>query len=160
MAVFVYQGRTASGVQNGEIEAPDRSSAVGELRRRAILVTKIAEKTAPKMSFKFGGKDKEMAIFTRQFSTMIDAGLPLVQCLNILAEQSESKTLRSVTGQVARHVEGGSTLADALRRHPRTFDDLFTNLVEVGEAGGILDVVLQRLAAYIEKAAALKRKVK
>jgi type IV pilus assembly protein PilC len=162
MAVFVYQGRSAGGMQNGEIEAPDRSAAVGELRRRAILVTKIAEKTAPKISFKFGGKvnDKEMAIFTRQFSTMIDAGLPLVQCLNILAEQSESKTLRSVTGQVARNVEGGSTLADALRRHPRTFDDLFTNLVEVGEAGGILDVVLQRLAAYIEKAAALKRKVK
>jgi type IV pilus assembly protein PilC len=162
MAVFVYQGRTASGNQNGEIEAPDRSAAVGELRRRSILVTKIAEKSAPKISFKFGGKvkDKEMAIFTRQFSTMIDAGLPLVQCLNILAEQSESKTLRSVTGQVARHVEAGSTLADALRRHPRTFDDLFTNLVEVGEAGGILDVVLQRLAAYIEKAAALKRKVK
>ena len=162
MAVFVYQGRTASGNQNGEIEAPDRSAAVGELRRRSILVTKIAEKSAPKMSFKFGGKvkDKEMAIFTRQFSTMIVAGLPLVQCLNILAEQSESKTLRSVTGQVARHVEAGSTLADALRRHPRTFDDLFTNLVEVGEAGGILDVVLQRLAAYIEKAAALKRKVK
>jgi type IV pilus assembly protein PilC len=162
MAVFVYQGRSASGNQNGEIEAPDRSAAVGELRRRSILVTKIAEKSAPKISFKFGGKvkDKEMAIFTRQFSTMIDAGLPLVQCLNILAEQSESKTLRSVTGQVARHVEAGSTLADALRRHPRTFDDLFTNLVEVGEAGGILDVVLQRLAAYIEKAAALKRKVK
>jgi len=162
MAVFVYQGRTASGMQNGEIEAPDRSSAVGELRRRSILVTKISEKTAPKVSFKFGGKvkDKEMAIFTRQFSTMIDAGLPLVQCLNILAEQSESKALRGVTGQVARHVEAGSTLADALRRHPRTFDDLFTNLVEVGEAGGILDVVLQRLAAYIEKAAALKRKVK
>jgi len=114
------------------------------------------------VSFKFGGKvkDKEMAIFTRQFSTMIDAGLPLVQCLNILAEQSESKTLRNVTGQVARHVEAGSTLADSLRRHPRTFDDLFTNLVEVGEAGGILDVVLQRLAAYIEKSAALKRKVK
>jgi type IV pilus assembly protein PilC len=162
MAVFVYQGRSANGMQNGEIEASDRSAAVGELRRRAILVTKIAEKTAPKVTFKFGGKvnDKEMAIFTRQFSTMIDAGLPLVQCLNILAEQSESKTLRSVTGQVARNVEAGSTLADALRRHPRTFDDLFTNLVEVGEAGGILDVVLQRLSAYIEKAAALKRKVK
>ena len=162
MAVFVYQGRSANGMQNGEIEAPDRSAAVGELRRRAILVTKIAEKTAPKITFKFGGKvnDKEMAIFTRQFSTMIDAGLPLVQCLNILAEQSESKTLRSVTGQVARNVEAGSTLADALRRHPRTFDDLFNNLVEVGEAGGILDVVLQRLSAYIEKAAALKRKVK
>jgi type IV pilus assembly protein PilC len=149
-------------MQNGEIEASDRSAAVGELRRRAILVTKIVEKSAPRVTFKFGGKvsDKEMAIFTRQFSTMIDAGLPLVQCLNILAEQSDSKTLRSVTGQVARNVEAGSTLADALRRHPRTFDDLFTNLVEVGEAGGILDVVLQRLSAYIEKAAALKRKVK
>src|SRR5256885_577217 len=145
-----------------EIMAPDRSAAVGELRRRAILVTKIAEKTAPRVSFKFGGKvnDKEMAIFTRQFSTMIDAGLPLVQCLNILAEQSESKTLRSVTGRVARSVEQGSTLADSLRRHPRAFDDLFTNMVEVGESGGILDVVFQRLAAYIEKAAALKRKVK
>src|SRR6267378_5004588 len=162
MAVFVYQGRTASGNQNGEIEAPDRSAAVGELRRRSILVTKIAEKSAPKMSFKFGGKvkDKEMAIFTRQFSTMIDAGLPLVQCLNILSEQSESKNLRDVTGRVARSVEQGSTLAEALRRNPRTFDDLFVNLVEVGETGGILDTVFQRLAAYIEKAAALKRKVK
>src|SRR4026208_1072805 len=156
MAVFVYQGRTASGVQNGEIEASDRSAAVGELRRRALLVTKSSEKSAPKSAFKFGGKvkDKEMAIFTRQFSTMIDAGLPLVQCLNILAEQSESKTLRSVTGQVARNGEAGSTLADALRRHPRTFDDLFTNLVEVGEAGGILDVVLQRLAPHHRQAAA------
>ena len=96
MAVFVYQGRSAGGMQNGEIEAPDRSAAVGELRRRAILVTKIAEKTAPKISFKFGGKvnDKEMAIFTRQFSTMIDAGLPLVQCLNILAEQTRAHRKR------------------------------------------------------------------
>src|SRR6266849_9641864 len=162
MAVFTYQGRGTGGTTTGEIEAPDRTSAVGELRKRAILVTKIQERAGGKTPSKAGGKvkDKEMAIFTRQFSTMIDAGLPLVQCLNILAEQSESKTLRSVTGQVARHVEAGSTLADALRRHPRTFDDLFTNLVEVGEAGGILDVVLQRLAAYIEKAAALKRKVK
>jgi type IV pilus assembly protein PilC len=101
-----------------------------------------------------------MAIFTRQFSTMIDAGLPLVQCLNILSEQSESKNLRDVTGRVARSVEQGSTLAEALRRNPRTFDDLFVNLVEVGETGGILDTVFQRLAAYIEKAAALKRKVK
>src|SRR6266550_845627 len=157
MAVFTYQGRGTSGTTTGEIEAQDRTGARGELRKRAILVTKIQERSGGKSPSKAGGKvkDKEMAIFTRQFSTMIDAGLPLVQCLNILAEQSESKTLRSVTGQVARNVEGGSTLADALRRHPRTFDDLFTNLVEVGEAGGILDVVLQRLAAYIEKAAAL-----
>src|SRR5882724_12951285 len=135
MAVFAYQGRSAVGVQRGEIEAPDRMAAVGELRRRAILVTQISEKAGGKTPVRIGSKvkDKEMAIFTRQFSTMIDAGLPLVQCLNILAEQSESKTLRSVTGQVARNVEAGSTLADALRRHPRTFDDLFTNMVDVGE---------------------------
>ena len=162
MAVFTYQGRGSTGVMTGEIEAADRTSAVGELRRRAILVTKINEKAGGKTPAKAGGKvkDREMAIFTRQFSTMIDAGLPLVQCLTILSEQSESKNLREVTGRVARSVEQGSTLADALRRHPRTFDDLFTNLVQVGETGGILDIVLQRLSQYIEKAAALKRKVK
>src|SRR5215831_14710608 len=162
MAVFSYQGRGSTGVMTGEIEAADRTSAVGELRRRAILVTKITEKAGGKSPAKAGGKvkDKEMAIFTRQFSTMIDAGLPLVQCLTILSEQSESKNLREVTGRVGRSVEAGSTLADALRRHPRTFDDLFTNLVQVGETGGILDTVLQRLSQYIEKAAALKRKVK
>ena len=162
MAVFTYSGRGTGGTMTGEIEAPDRTSAVGELRKRAILVTKIQERSGGKSPSKAGGKvkDKEMAIFTRQFSTMIDAGLPLVQCLTILAEQSESKNLRDVTSRVARSVEQGSTLADALRRNPRTFDDLFTNLVEVGETGGILDTVFQRLAAYIEKAAALKRKVK
>ncbi len=162
MAVFTYSGRGTGGTMTGEIEAPDRTSAVGELRKRAILVTKIQERAGSKSPSKAGGKvkDKEMAIFTRQFSTMIDAGLPLVQCLNILAEQSESKNLRDVTGRVARSVEQGSTLADSLRRHPRAFDDLFTNMVEVGESGGILDIVFQRLAAYIEKAAALKRKVK
>src|ERR1700730_6827520 len=162
MAVFTYSGRGTGGTMTGEIEAPDRTSAVGERRKRAILVTKIQERAGGKTPSKAGGKvkDKEMAIFTRQFSTMIDAGLPLVQCLTILAEQSESKNLRDVTSRVARSVEQGSTLADALRRNPRTFDDLFTNLVEVGETGGILDTVFQRLAVYIEKAAALKRKVK
>jgi len=162
MPVFSYRGRGASGLTTGEVEAPDRMAAVGELRSRAILVTKIEEKAGGKTVVKLGGKvnDREMAIFTRQFSTMIDAGLPLVQCLNILAEQSESKTLRAVTANVARQVEAGATLAESLRRHPRIFDDLFTNLVQVGEAGGILDVVLQRLSVYIEKAAALKRKVK
>jgi type IV pilus assembly protein PilC len=162
MPVFVYQGRSAGGTQRGEIEAADRTTAVGELRQRAILVTRIAEKAGGKAGTKRGGKvkDKQMAVFTRQFSTMIDAGLPLVQCLNILAEQSESGNLRRVTSNVARTVESGATLADALRKHPRTFDDLYTNMVEVGESGGILDVVLQRLALYIEKAASLKRKVK
>ena len=163
MPTFTYTGRGTRGVINGEIDAADRTTAVGELRNRAILVTKIAEKSGGKTGVaKLGGKvsDKEMAIFTRQFSTMVDAGLPLVQCLNILAEQSESKNLRGVTANIARTVEQGATLADALRKHPRTFDDLFTNMVEVGETGGILDVILQRLSAYIEKAAALKRKVK
>ncbi len=162
MAVFAYQGRSVAGIQKGEIEASDRMAAVGELRRRAILVTQISEKAGGKTKVRIGSKvkDRDMAIFTRQFSTMIDAGLPLVQCLNILAEQSESKNLRAVTANIARTVEQGSTLADSLRKHPRTFDDLFTNMVEVGETGGILDVILQRLAVYIEKAAALKRKVK
>jgi type IV pilus assembly protein PilC len=167
MPVFAYQGRTTQGSTAGEIEAPDRTAAVAELRRKAILVTQIKEKAggaarAAGVRSGFGGKvkDKEMAIFTRQFSTMVDAGLPLVQCLTILAEQSESKILRTVTSKVAGSVEAGSTLADALRRHPKTFDELYVNLVEVGEAGGILDTVLQRLSVYIEKAAALKRKVK
>ena len=163
MAVWVYQGRTVSGSTQGEIEAADRNAAVATLRSKGILTTNIKERAARAVKEKkIGGKvkDKEMAIFTRQFSTMIDAGLPLVQCLNILAEQSESKNLRDVTARVARDVEAGSSLADAFRKHPKTFDDLFVNMVEVGESGGILDVVLQRLSVYIEKAAALKRKVK
>src|SRR5262249_55480427 len=134
----------------------------GELRKRAILVTRISEKAGGRSPIRFGGKvkDKAMAVFTRQFSTMIDAGLPLVQCLHILAAQSESKTLRAVTADVGKNVETGATLAEALRKHPRTFNDLFVNMVDVGEAGGILDVIFQRLAAYIEKSAALKRRVK
>src|SRR3989442_12488472 len=113
MAVFTYQGRGTGGTTTGEIEAPDRTSAVGELRKRAILVTKIQERAGGKTPSKAGGKvkDKELAIFTRQFSTMIDAGLPLVQCLNILAEQSGSKNLRAATDRVARSADQGSTLA-------------------------------------------------
>ncbi len=163
MGVWVYQGRTVSGSTQGEIEAADRNAAVAALRGKGVLTTNIKEKPArAAREKKIGGKvkDKEMAIFTRQFSTMIDAGLPLVQCLNILADQSESKNLRDVTTRVARDVEAGSSLAEAFRKHPKTFDDLFTNMVEVGESGGILDVVLQRLSVYIEKAAALKRKIK
>jgi type IV pilus assembly protein PilC len=162
MPVFAYVGRGTRGAISGEIEASDRTAAVGALRNRSILVTKITEKAGGKTPAKISGSvnDREMAIYTRQFSTMIDAGLPLVQCLNILAEQSDSKVLRGVTSAVARNVEAGSTLADALGRHPKIFNDLFVNLVAVGEAGGILDVVLQRLSVYIEKAAALKRKIK
>ncbi len=162
MALFAYQGRTAAGSAQGEVEAPNRSAAVAALRSRGVLTTRIKEKTATTRLIKFGGKvkDKELAIFTRQFSTMIDAGLPLVQCLSILAEQSDSKTLRGVATRVARDVESGSTLADGFAKHPKTFDDLFVNMIEVGESGGILDTVLQRLSQYLEKAAALKRKIK
>jgi len=163
MPVFVYQGRTTQGSTAGEIEAPDRTRAVGELRQKQVLVTSIKEKTGARAgTARTGGKvkDQDMAIFTRQFSTMIDAGLPLVQCLSILAEQTESRNLRAVTARTARDVESGLTLAEALRRHPKVFDELFASMVEVGEAGGILDTVLQRLAIYIEKAAALKRKIK
>src|SRR5207253_4214021 len=111
---------------------------------------------------KFGGKvrDKDLAIYTRQFSTMVDAGLPIAQCLQILSEQNDSKTLREVTARIAVDVQGGATLAESFSKYPRTFDHLFTNMLAVGESGGVLDVVLQRLSGYIEKAAKLKGKVK
>lgn len=166
MGVFAYRGRTVSGVITGELEADDRMSAVAQLRVRGVVATAVRERT-PRAGV-FGAarsrhrraKDKHLAIYTRQFSTMIDAGLPIVQCLTILGEQSESKVLRPVTVAIARDVEGGSTLADAFRKYPRTFQDLYVNMLQAGEAAGILDIVLQRLATYIEKAASLKRKVK
>jgi type IV pilus assembly protein PilC len=166
MSVFAYRGRTAGGVISGELEADDRMSAVAQLRARGVVATAVSERTprggalAAWQGRRRKAKDKHLAIYTRQFSTMIDAGLPIVQCLTILSEQSESKVLRPVTAAIARDVEGGSTLADAFRRHPRTFQDLYVNMLQAGEAAGILDVVLQRLATYIEKAASLKRKVK
>jgi type IV pilus assembly protein PilC len=163
MPVFAYRGRSPRGRARGEIEAADRTAAVGELRNRAILVTRIQERPPARGPLiRFGGKvrDKDLAIFTRQLSTMIDAGLPLVRCLNVLADQSESRVLRSVTAQVARSVETGSTLADGMNRHPKAFGDLYTRLVAVGEAAGILDIILRRLSSYIERTAALKRKIK
>ena len=167
MATFAYRGRAGGGSVAGEIEADNRLGAVALLRGKGIIATAVEEKKAKAaggglFSKKLGGKvkDKDLAIYTRQFSTMIDAGLPIAQCLGILSEQSESKVLREVTTRIAKDVEGGSTLADAFRKYPKTFDDLFTNMLAVGESGGVLDVVLQRLSGYIEKAAALKRKVK
>src|SRR6266704_3286653 len=168
MTVYAYRGRTGAGAVAGELEAPDRMAAVAQLRSRGVVATAVQEKKAKTGGFTFsfaktfGGRvsDKDMAIYTRQFSTMVDAGLPIAQCLTILGEQSESKTLREVTTNIAHDVEGGATLADSFRKFPKTFDDLFTNMIQVGESGGVLDVVLQRLSGYIEKAAALKRKVK
>ena len=170
MATYAYRGRTGGGAVTGEIEADDRPAAVALLRGKGIIATSMEErkaKAAAASSFlsfgkQLGGKvkDKDLAIYTRQFSTMIDAGLPIAQCLGILAEQSDSKPLRDVTARIAKDVEGGTTLADSFRKYPKVFNDLFTNMLQVGESGGVLDVVLQRLSAYIEKAAALKRKVK
>lgn len=164
MAVYAYRGRTTAGVVAGEIEAPDRTTAVSQLRSKGILVTAVQERRARAAAAprRGGGKvrDRDLAVFTRQFSAMVDAGLPIAQCLGILAEQSESRTLRHVTTQIAREVEAGSTLADAFRKFPRIFNELFTNMLQAGEAAGVLDVVLQRLSTYIEKAASLKRKVK
>jgi type IV pilus assembly protein PilC len=169
MATFAYRGRASGGIVTGEIEADNRIGAVAILRAKGVLATAVEERKAKAagggfLGFgrKIGGKvkDKDLAIYTRQFSTMIDAGLPIAQCLNILSEQSESKVLREVTTRIAKDVEGGLSLADSFRKYPKTFDGLFTNMLAVGESGGVLDVVLQRLSGYIEKAAALKRKVK
>src|SRR5881394_4397216 len=163
MPVFAYRGRSGAGVVAGEIEADDRPGAVAQLRAKGVIATSVQERRAKAAAVKkIGGsvKDKDLAIYTRQFSTMVDAGLPIAQCLGILSEQSESKVLRDVTARIAKDVEGGTTLADSFRKYPKAFDDLFTNMLAVGESGGVLDVVLQRLSGYIEKAAALKRKVK
>jgi type IV pilus assembly protein PilC len=166
MSVYAYRGRTASGVITGELEADDRMTVVAQLRAKGVVATAVTERV-PRSGLvaawrmrRRGAKDKHLAIYTRQFSTMIDAGLPIVRCLTILGEQSESKVLREVTAAIARDVEGGSTLADAYHKHPRTFQELYVNMLQAGEAAGILDIVLQRLATYIEKAASLKRKVK
>jgi type IV pilus assembly protein PilC len=163
MAVFVYKGRSSAGAVTGEVEANSRTAAVAALRTKGVVATQVQEKKAKAAAAKkVGGKvkDAELAIFTRLFSTMIDSGLPIAQALNILAEQSESKPLRSVVSVIASDIASGQTLAESFRKYPRIFNDLFTNLIEAGESGGVLDVVLQRLSGYIEKAASLKRKVK
>jgi len=165
---FAYSGRTRAG-QNvaGERVADSMDAAVAALRREQVLVTKIAAAKARaeapvKAAGKLGKKAsaKSLAVFTRQFSVMIDAGLPLVQCLDILGSQEEDKNFAAVILQTRSDVEGGASLADAMRKHPRTFDPLFSNMVAAGEAGGILDTILKRLATYIEKAVKLKGQVK
>src|SRR5437016_9048134 len=163
MPVFAYRGRSGAGVVAGEIEADDRPGAVAQLRAKGVIATSVQERQAKAAAVKkIGGsvKDKDLAIYTRQFSTMVDAGLPIAQCLSILSEQSDSKTLRDVTKRITTEVEGGATLAESFKKYPRVFNDLFVNMLAVGESGGVLDVVLQRLSGYIEKAAKLKSKVK
>src|SRR5580765_3919041 len=163
MPVFVWKGRTLAGeAQTGEIEVGRQEEALEILRKKKILITSLRPKTGGFTMPKFGGSGvstKDLAIFTRQFATMISAGLPLVQCLDILAKQSSKPSFGRVIADVTREVESGSTLSDALGKHKIVFDDLFRNMVAAGEAGGVLDEILMRLAAYIEKADALKRKV-
>jgi len=163
MPVFVWKGRTMAGEsQSGELTFDRQEDAVDFLRKKRIMVTSLKEK-AKGFNFVMPGagsvSTKEMAIFTRQFATMISAGLPLVQCLDILAAQTANPAFAKVISDVTREVESGSTLADALGKHKKTFDDLFRNMIAAGEAGGILDDILLRLAQYIEKADALKRKI-
>jgi type IV pilus assembly protein PilC len=170
MAIFVWEGRTAQGrlVKGDNLEAPDLEAALTRLREQRIrpIASRVREKgkglereiSIPGLGDKVTTKDISLA--TRQLATMIDAGLPIVQCLDILAQQSESKLLCKTVNTVKKDVEGGSTLADALRKHPKIFDDLYVNMVEAGEAGGILNTILNRVALFIEKANRLKKKVK
>ena len=170
MATFVWEGRTAQGrlVKGDSLEAPDREAALARLREQRIrpIPSRVREKgkgLEKEISIPgFGEKvtTRDVSLATRQLATMIDAGLPIVQCLDILGQQSESKLLCKTLGTVKKDVEGGSTLADALRKHPKIFDDLYVNMVEAGEAGGILNTILNRIALFIEKANRLKKKVK
>ncbi|HUF16806.1 MAG TPA: type II secretion system F family protein [Thermoanaerobaculia bacterium] len=163
MPSFQWKGRGREGqVQTGILVADSKEAVIATLRRQQIVVTAVKERGKELAFAKFGGRvpPKMLAIFTRQFSVMIDAGLPLVQCLEILATQQEHKVFRSVLIQVQQDVETGSNLADAMRRHPKVFSDLYTNMVAAGEAGGILDTILQRLATYIEKSVKLNSQVK
>jgi len=163
MPNYTWKGRTRAGkTQEGVLVAENKDAAIAVLRKQQITVTAVTEKGKEFALPKLGGgiSQKEIAVFTRQFSVMIDAGLPLVQCLDILGSQEEDKNFAAVILQTRTDVEGGASLADAMRKYPKTFDGLFTNMVAAGEAGGILDTILKRLATYIEKAVKLKGQVK
>ena len=165
MPVFLWEGQTRKGEKKkGEIEDENDASLRGILRRQGL--TSITVKQKPKNLSEYlpflkqKVKEKEVVIFARIFATMINAGLPLIQCLDLLAQQEQNKTFAQIITAVKEDIEGGSTLSDALRKYPNIFDDLFVNLVAAGESGGILDVILQRLSNYMEKAMKLKSKVK
>lgn len=166
MPVFKWQGRDKDGnPTDGEIEAKSESEVVAKLRKQKVIITSIKQKPA-ELSLKIPGLGgggvafKAKVIFTRQFAVMVNAGLPLIQCLTILSQQGEDKNMNSVVAQVSSDVEGGSSLAGAMGKHEKVFDNLYTNMIEAGEIGGILDVILGRLAEFLEKAEALNRKLK
>ncbi len=164
MTTFAYSARSVAGdIQTGEIDLASRDDVLGFLRKQRLLPIKVEEKKSEgglKLKFGSGITTRDIVIFTRQFATMINAGLPLVQSLDILAKQSENKNLQKIIQQVLYDVESGKTLADAMRKHKAVFTDLYVNMVAAGEAGGILDTILLRLATFLEKADALRRKIK
>jgi len=162
MPKFAYSARTATGeIQTGEIELPTRDEVMGWLNRQRLRPISINAKAKDiNITIGTGIKTREVVIFTRQFATMINSGLPLVQSLTILAEQTENKRFKVVIAQVLQDIQSGQTLADAMRRHPKIFTELYVNMVAAGEAGGILDVILNRLAVFLEKNDALVRKIK
>ena len=164
MPVYVWEGRVRGKIQKGEIEAPNKSAVLARLRQ--MQVQPIPDKVKEKgklfvFKFQFGGvSSKDLVVFTRQMSTMIDAGLPLVRSLDVLASQQDNAKFKVILTQVKETVEGGSTFADALAKHPSIFSALYVQLVRAGESGGVLDVILQRLAVYLEKIESIKRKIK
>ena len=165
MPIYVWEGKNRKEeTQKGEMEAPSPEAVKDQLRR--LNVTPIKIKKKPKDLFENVAflqpkvKEKDVIIFARQFSTMIDAGLPIIQCMNILYAQQDNKTFQKMLKEIKESVESGATLAESLKKYPKIFDDLFVNMIAAGEAGGILDVILKRLAGYMEKAAKLKRQVK
>jgi type IV pilus assembly protein PilC len=165
MAIFQWKARTRQGnLKKGEIEAMNEAAVMAQLRSQMLLPVSVKEKSKDISEYlpflKPGIKIRDLVIFTRQFATMIDAGLPLVQCLDILGNQQPNKTFKEIIRQVKADVEQGSTFADALRKHPKPYDELYVNLVQAGEIGGILDTILNRLAVYLEKADKLAKKVK
>src|SRR5512141_1820887 len=160
MATYTYTARSFAGeMRTATMEAPSRDDVIAQLRRQRLNVVKIDEAT-PKKPKRGHIKMRDIVILTRQFSTMINAGLPLVQAMTILADQSQNKTLSDIMRKVVFDVESGNTVADALSKHPQAFSNLYVNMVAAGEAGGILDTILMRLATFMEKNDALVRKVK
>ena len=163
MPIFIYKSRVRGKIKSGEVEAEDERSAISKLKKKSISVTTVKKKGG--RSDLFGSKvnkitTRDVVIFTRQFSTMVDAGLPLVQCLDILGKQSDNPTFGETILKVKGNIEIGNNLSESMRKFPHIWDSLYCNLVEAGEIGGILDVIFRRLAEYIEKAESLKKKVK
>ena len=165
MPTYVWKGRNQYGEKRkGEVEAPDQAAALAHVKRMRITDPVVKEKPKDILEkipiFQPRVTDKDIVVFTRQLATMIDAGLPLVQCLEILSKQQENSTFKKTIAEIQEDVEAGTTFADSMRKHPKVFDSLYSNMIEAGETGGILDTILNRLAIFMEKTMALKKKIK